>query len=79
MKLLTEWTPLFTAGIFFIGVLGVLMTIFGMMLRPINNNLTNHITKTEKKIASIERELKEMRKENNEMFLKIFERLPPKK
>ena len=39
MKYLKELTPLFTAGIFFIGFLALLLTGFAYMLNPIKKDI----------------------------------------
>lgn len=61
METLAEWSPLFTAGIFFVGVLWILMTIFGLMLKPLKKQLENHVTDTDKKIDRIESDIKEIK------------------
>ena len=39
MKVLKDFVPLFTAGIFFVGFLALLLTGFGYMLKPIEKRI----------------------------------------
>ena len=48
-----DLTTLFSAGIFFIGFLSLLLVGFKSMLKPIEKQLDNHVTETDKKIDKL--------------------------
>ena len=51
---------IFAALAFFIGFLGILMTIFGLMLKPIKKQLENHVTETKADIKEIKADIKRL-------------------
>ena len=72
METLTDLTPVFVAGIFFVGTLSFLLvginSLLNAKIKPLEKQLESYVTQTGKKIDRIESDIKE-----------ILKRLPPKK
>ena len=75
METVADLNPIFTAGIFlfagltfFIGFLGILMTVFGLMLRPLKKQLENHVTKTDEKIEELKAGQKDLGKKIDDLY-----------
>ena len=61
MDTLEAFVPFFVAGIFLVGFLALLLAGFNAMLKPLEKNQVR-----------LETELKEMKKETNEKFDKLY-------